>query len=39
MWPTCVMWALLGIGLAFTVVRNIDAVPALQWLGSGVGTS
>lgn len=33
------MWALVGIGLVFTVVRNIDAVPALQWLGSGVGTS
>ena len=34
-----IMWALLGIALVFTVVRNIDAVPALAWLGSGVGTS
>lgn len=34
-----IMWALVGIGLVFTVVRNIDVVPALQWLGSGVGMS
>lgn len=33
------MWVLLGVALVFTVVRNVDAVPALQWLGSGVGTS
>jgi hypothetical protein len=33
------MWVLLGTALVFTVVRNIDAVPALAWLGSGVGTS
>jgi hypothetical protein len=33
------MWALLAIALVFTVVRNVDAVPALQWLGSGAGTS
>jgi hypothetical protein len=33
------MWVLLGIALVFTVVRNVDAVPALQWLGSGTGTS
>ena len=30
---------LVAIGLVFTVVRNIDAVPALAWLGSGVGMS
>jgi hypothetical protein len=34
-----IMWVLLAIGLVFTVVRNIDAVPALQWLGSGLGAS
>jgi hypothetical protein len=33
------MWVLLGIALVFTIVRNVDAVPALQWLGSGTGTS
>jgi hypothetical protein len=33
------MWLLLGVALVFTVVRNVDAVPALQWLGSGAGTS
>jgi hypothetical protein len=32
------MWALLGLMLVFTVLRNVDAVPALAWLGSGVGT-
>lgn len=30
-----VLWGLLGLALAFTVLRNIDAVPALAWLGSG----
>lgn len=33
------MWLLLGVALVFTVVRNVDAVPALQWLGSGTGLS
>ena len=32
------MWAVLALVVVFTVVRNIDAVPALAWLGSGVGT-
>ena len=31
-----VMWVLLGVGLVFTVVRNISAVPAFAWLGSGL---
>ena len=31
-----VLWALLILGLVFTVVRNISAVPAFAWLGSGL---
>jgi hypothetical protein len=29
-----VAWTALAVIVAFTVVRNIDAVPALAWLGS-----
>lgn len=28
------MWSAVALVVAFTVVRNIDAVPALAWLGS-----
>ncbi len=29
-----VLWSLVGVLTAFTVVRNVDALPALAWLGS-----
>ena len=28
------LWSALALMVAFTVVRNVDAVPALAWLGS-----
>lgn len=33
--PT-VLWPVLGVLIAFTVLRNVGGVPALAWLGSGV---
>lgn len=32
--PT-VLWPVVGVLAVFTVVRNLDALPALVWLGSG----
>jgi hypothetical protein len=29
------LWAVVVLGLVFSVVRNIGAVPAFAWLGSG----
>lgn len=31
------LWSGVALMVAFTVVRNIDAVPAFAWLGSSVG--
>ena len=28
------LWALLALAVVFTVVRNVDVVPAFAWLGS-----
>ena len=32
-----VTWSTVALVIAFTVVRNVSAVPALAWLGSAVG--
>jgi hypothetical protein len=32
--PT-LLWSLVALAVVFTVVRNVGAVPAFAWLGSG----